>query len=165
MYSYCNRLKTFGLACSQSHPTRQNDSSTKDLPFQSACLDEVLICKEVIKCKGNNKIDGGKKLNTKIGKTDIVLSANNCCGGTCSNESNTISCCICLEEYKVGDDIAWSRHPECNHAFHKACIGKWLESNSGCPICRKPFYRKRTVVQQEKRQYRRSLTRVSRSTF
>ena len=166
MYTYSNRLKTFGLANSRSHPIRQNDYSIKDLPLKSTCLDEVFICKEAVMCKGNQEINGEKKVHTNLlGKTNIVLSANKCCGGTCSNESNTTSCCICLEEYKVGDSIAWSRHPECNHAFHKVCIGKWLESSNGCPICRKPFYCKKTVVQQEKHQYTISHTRVSRSTF
>lgn len=28
-------------------------------------------------------------------------------------------CGICLEEYKVGEEIAWSRNDKCHHAFHK----------------------------------------------
>lgn len=56
------------------------------------------------------------------------------------NVSNSIQICsICLEEYKVGEDIGWSRNSECHHAFHKDCIIEWLKSNDDCPICRKRY--------------------------
>lgn len=48
-------------------------------------------------------------------------------------------CNICLEEYKVGEDIGWSRNDECHHAFHKDCIMEWLANHDDCPICRKKY--------------------------
>ena len=51
-------------------------------------------------------------------------------------------CTICLETYKVGDEIAYSYHPSCHHAFHKSCIVEWIRSDSRkneCPICRHTF--------------------------
>eukprot|EP00551_Chaetoceros_affinis_P010440 CAMPEP_0203664244 /NCGR_PEP_ID=MMETSP0090-20130426/1695_1 /ASSEMBLY_ACC=CAM_ASM_001088 /TAXON_ID=426623 /ORGANISM="Chaetoceros affinis, Strain CCMP159" /LENGTH=186 /DNA_ID=CAMNT_0050527421 /DNA_START=708 /DNA_END=1267 /DNA_ORIENTATION=+ len=54
--------------------------------------------------------------------------------------SDSIQICnICLEEYKVGEDIGWSRNSECHHAFHKDCIIEWLTNNDDCPICRKKY--------------------------
>ncbi len=45
-------------------------------------------------------------------------------------------CPICLEEYKVGEEIAWSNNHECPHAFHLDCILDWLMENDDCPLCR-----------------------------
>merc|ERR1712038_63928 len=53
--------------------------------------------------------------------------------------NSTQICSICLEEYKFGESIGWSRNSECHHAFHKECIIQWLETNSDCPICRKRY--------------------------
>jgi hypothetical protein len=49
-------------------------------------------------------------------------------------------CSICLDEYKVGDEIAYSKNDECYHAFHKDCIIEWLlKHGDSCPICRNKF--------------------------
>ncbi|XP_049535276.1 BRCA1-associated protein homolog 2-like [Anopheles darlingi] len=42
-------------------------------------------------------------------------------------------CPICFEEMDDSD----CRSTSCNHQFHRHCIGRWLENNSECPICRK----------------------------
>ncbi len=46
------------------------------------------------------------------------------------------SCPICLEEYKVDDDIVWSKNDQCPHAFHLDCILDWLMDHDQCPLCR-----------------------------
>mmetsp|Transcript_17623 Transcript_17623/g.22248 ORF Transcript_17623/g.22248 Transcript_17623/m.22248 type:complete len:230 (+) Transcript_17623:1420-2109(+) len=49
------------------------------------------------------------------------------------------SCPICLEEYKVGDEIAWSKNNECPHAFHLDCMINWLMDHDECPLCRADY--------------------------
>ena len=50
------------------------------------------------------------------------------------------SCPICLEPYKVGDDIAWSKNEACVHAFHLDCIMDWLMmGHDDCPLCRQDY--------------------------
>jgi hypothetical protein len=49
------------------------------------------------------------------------------------------TCPICLEDYKVDDDIAWSNNEECPHAFHLDCIMGWLMENDDCPLCRADY--------------------------
>ena len=38
------------------------------------------------------------------------------------------SCAICIQTYKDGDDICWSRNDKCHHAYHLNCMVKWLMS-------------------------------------
>ncbi len=35
------------------------------------------------------------------------------------------ACDICILEFKVGDEVAWSPNLHCSHAFHKDCILDW----------------------------------------
>ena len=51
------------------------------------------------------------------------------------------TCAICLEPYGENDRVSYSRHRNCAHAFHAACILAWLrdEFRNDCPICRGPY--------------------------
>ncbi|KAL1215638.1 putative E3 ubiquitin-protein ligase ATL45 [Cardamine amara subsp. amara] len=48
---------------------------------------------------------------------------------------SSTECAICLTEFSDGEEIRIL--PLCNHAFHVACIDKWLTSRSSCPSCRR----------------------------
>ncbi|GFH56749.1 hypothetical protein CTEN210_13225 [Chaetoceros tenuissimus] len=48
-------------------------------------------------------------------------------------------CSICVEEYREGDDIAWSKNEICSHVYHTDCIVAWLMNHSDCPLCRNDF--------------------------
>jgi len=43
-------------------------------------------------------------------------------------------CPICLGAWEAGDDI---RVPPCGHAFHKECLGQWLQTDRTCALCRR----------------------------
>ncbi|KAG2238652.1 hypothetical protein Bca4012_015682 [Brassica carinata] len=48
---------------------------------------------------------------------------------------SSAECAICLTEFSDGEEIRIL--PLCGHAFHVACIDKWLASRSSCPSCRR----------------------------
>jgi hypothetical protein len=48
-------------------------------------------------------------------------------------------CDICLLEYEVGDEVAWSPNPKCTHTYHKDCVLDWLVRKPTCPNCRHDF--------------------------
>jgi len=48
-------------------------------------------------------------------------------------------CTICLLQYTEET----KKTTECNHTFHDECIGRWLQTNNSCPLCR-------TVLNQQK---------------
>ncbi|TKY58234.1 E3 ubiquitin-protein ligase HIP1 [Spatholobus suberectus] len=50
-----------------------------------------------------------------------------------NEEKDDIKCCICQEEYIVGDEIGGL---QCEHRFHVVCIQEWLQLKNWCPICK-----------------------------
>jgi len=54
------------------------------------------------------------------------------------DEENYETCCICLDDYLIGDKL---RILPCNHAYHMKCIDPWLLKNKRvCPQCRKKVF-------------------------
>lgn len=49
------------------------------------------------------------------------------------NDPSKSSCCICLEEYSIGQPV---RYTKCKHYFHVSCIDTWLMNRTSCPYCR-----------------------------
>ena len=51
-----------------------------------------------------------------------------------TNESMSTQseCTICLLQYTEET----KKTTECNHTFHDECIGRWLQTNNSCPLCR-----------------------------
>lgn len=48
-------------------------------------------------------------------------------------------CDICLLEFEVDDEVAWSPNLNCSHTFHKDCILDWLMRKQSCPSCRQDY--------------------------
>lgn len=74
--------------------------------------------------------------NESIG--DAVLDGESLQKSTDTSASEQF-CNICLEEYKIGEDIGWSKNDLCHHVFHKHCILEWLVQHQDCPICRNKY--------------------------
>jgi len=54
------------------------------------------------------------------------------------DEASYETCCICLDDYEVGDKL---RILPCDHAYHMKCIDPWLLKNKRvCPQCRKKVF-------------------------
>jgi len=51
----------------------------------------------------------------------------------------TETCAICLEPYKENDEVSYSKHQNCSHAFHTCCIVAWGKDRNDCPCCRGPY--------------------------
>nr|CAB3464230.1 unnamed protein product [Digitaria exilis] len=45
-----------------------------------------------------------------------------------------MECAVCLARFDDADHLRLL--PRCRHAFHLACVDRWLESNTSCPLCR-----------------------------
>lgn len=60
------------------------------------------------------------------------------CTSCSSNDDYSNACVICLEAFRVGDTVSWSKDISCLHVFHHDCILQWLENpkHDDCPSCR-----------------------------
>jgi len=45
-------------------------------------------------------------------------------------------CCVCWEEFEIGNEIA---KLECSHVIHKQCAIDWFSESATCPTCRVPL--------------------------
>jgi hypothetical protein len=43
-------------------------------------------------------------------------------------------CAVCIEAGRAGQ--RWRALPACGHAFHAACVDRWLAKSPACPVCR-----------------------------
>lgn len=56
----------------------------------------------------------------------------------CREARETISCAVCLQEFKNGESAR--RLPACEHIFHVLCIDRWLLRHGSCPMCRQDVH-------------------------
>ncbi|KAI4337420.1 hypothetical protein L6164_015841 [Bauhinia variegata] len=52
---------------------------------------------------------------------------------SCNEDRDDIKCCVCQEEYVVGDEVG---SLQCEHRYHVVCIQQWLRLKNWCPICK-----------------------------
>ncbi|KAG8082971.1 hypothetical protein GUJ93_ZPchr0014g46648 [Zizania palustris] len=77
---------------------------------------------------------GVKKAVLRAIPTVEYVSAGD--GGGCkADQAEPPECAICLADFEQGD--AMRVLPQCGHAFHAACVDKWLRGHSSCPSCRR----------------------------
>ncbi|CAN6363245.1 unnamed protein product [Urochloa humidicola] len=50
------------------------------------------------------------------------------------SSSSAATCAVCLEAGRGGE--RWRAMPACRHAFHAACVDRWLARSPACPLCR-----------------------------
>ena len=68
-------------------------------------------------------------LNHLTQRTELIVLADNNI-----TDFNEMNCSICSQEFSVGQIVR--KVSSCGHFFHQACIDRWFEENSTCPICR-----------------------------
>jgi hypothetical protein len=114
---------------------------------------DILIFKKVVNHDGDLvEMDADKSFRFNHPKSDLAVNQKSNAITSESDNPNGIAetdvdtstnsvqlCAICLEVYKVGEDIGWSRNPLCHHAFHKECILESLKAHNSCPICRNSY--------------------------
>nr|XP_015626277.1 RING-H2 finger protein ATL56 [Oryza sativa Japonica Group] len=57
-----------------------------------------------------------------------------CFAASASASASPELCAVCLEAACAGE--RWRALPACGHAFHAACVDRWLARAAACPVCR-----------------------------
>ncbi|WOL17006.1 E3 ubiquitin-protein ligase [Canna indica] len=67
-----------------------------------------------------------------IGKAAIE-SLPSFCFASLRGVRGGLECTVCLSKFDDADVLRLL--PKCKHAFHVACVDRWLEAHSTCPLC------------------------------
>jgi hypothetical protein len=59
--------------------------------------------------------------------------------GIAESRERGAACDICLLNFEIDEEIAWSPNGACTHSFHKDCILDWLVRKPSCPSCRQNY--------------------------
>ncbi|XP_057800247.1 E3 ubiquitin-protein ligase ATL4-like [Salvia miltiorrhiza] len=71
--------------------------------------------------------------NHRVAPTDLLNSLPLFTFRSVANNGGG-DCAVCLSKFEAHDQLRLL--PVCRHAFHAACIDKWIASNQTCPLCR-----------------------------
>jgi hypothetical protein len=133
------------------HPNRdrRRTSIVEDPEAREERIEQSLAVKRVLTADAEGGLTLGEPLITE---TDLANTGDDASASLHSLEENEESstCIICLEPFRVGDIVAWSKQSTiprdkgdveaqpCLHVFHRDCIGSWLTNNKhdDCPACR-----------------------------
>ncbi|GFH59488.1 hypothetical protein CTEN210_15964 [Chaetoceros tenuissimus] len=111
--------KNIANGCGKTFLPHESILSQRSTRFLASIAEEGMMSKDNI------------MVNTSV--RDVSIEEN------FSEKNNLKICPICCEEYKKGDDIAWSKNEKCTHAFHMDCIVPWLTEHNDCPMCRNDY--------------------------
>ena len=116
-------------------------------------------------------IDSNSIINREIGlianlinppqKPKLKLKKIKMCKALYSkNDSGKIekpTCCICLGQMKIGDDIVLLK---CQHLFHFKCLEKWVETKEVCPFCRGKIEFGNIIKKEDKKEVKKEVKKL-----
>jgi hypothetical protein len=127
---------------------RRRTSVVEDPQAREERIEQSLAVKRVVTADAEGGLTLGEPLITETDPaTGDDTSASH---HSLEDNEESSACIICLEPFRVGDIVAWSKQSTiprgkadveaqpCLHVFHRDCIGSWLTNpkHSDCPACR-----------------------------
>jgi hypothetical protein len=127
---------------------RRRASIVEDPEAREERIEQSLSVKRVVTADGEGGLTLGEPLITEMdSNTGDDTSASS---HSMEDNEETSTCIICLEPFRVGDIVAWSKQSTiprdkadveaqpCLHVFHRDCIASWLTNpkHDDCPACR-----------------------------
>ncbi|KAJ8568728.1 hypothetical protein K7X08_030950 [Anisodus acutangulus] len=93
-------------------------------------VSEALL--EFLDCMKNVNAGWERSLEISVFYSRIKLHKNESAKSTCLK--NKEHCCICLDDYCDGEELAKIDY---GHVYHADCIQEWIKLETSCPICKR----------------------------
>jgi len=124
------------LDCADGMP--QSDSSV--ISTNDEAEDTTIKLRESIPTDSvSNKKDDNSTNSDNANSRSVCSPTTDYFGVEDDERDPGTACDICILEFEVGDEVAWSPNLHCSHAFHKDCILDWLVRKPTCPSCRQDY--------------------------
>ena len=75
--------------------------------------------------------------------------SSRCLCATLSFGAAVLECCICAESMISGEEVI--KLP-CGHVYHSACVLRWLDKHTTCPMCRSQLPAQQQMKSQQQHQ-------------
>lgn len=104
-----------------------NQSDTAQTESEEPSNDSsILVCQECNDSECVSQDASGDKASPNTAESDPTVSAGADYFGIESDSRDRHTACdICLLEYEIGDEVAWSPNMACSHTYHKDCVLDW----------------------------------------
>ena len=114
--------------CSGECVERQNVGTGKEDPSRISLASVSTVTAE--EGEEEEEEEGIERAREDVGDGDAASASSN-------DDQTTLSPChICLDHFRIGEEISWSNVSKCKHCFHSKCINEWLLMHQACPLCR-----------------------------
>jgi hypothetical protein len=138
------------------HPRRREEPLPVEAPqVRKERIEQSLTVKRVVMADAEGGLILGDEPSITETEPDSAAGDDACASishHSMEDENEELSTCsICLEPFRVGDTVAWSKQQSstipgknadeqlgCLHIFHSDCIVPWLTNpkHEDCPVCR-----------------------------
>jgi len=130
-------VKFFKMKSKKSSLKPKESFQEEETIYESERKQNNAVLKDDIQVAEFDSITRSFRNSVKSGISKLSTASNS----TKSTKSmyKVDTCFICLEKFKVGESIFWSKNIKCDHCFHAQCMRRWLFENDDCPLCRENF--------------------------
>lgn len=112
--------------------------TTNDCPVCKETIysrDGCSVCsKPVLPSQIKRKSKCGHEYHAKCSTYEIT--EDDCLTCFKINGATSVTCTICFDQIKKSTK---SKPISCKHEFHNACLNRWLQNKTNCPLCRSPI--------------------------
>ena len=143
---YCTKPRNRGARIRaealEAWSLRQRQAKMADPTARDKAIQQSLVVQRVMAKEGKSLTLGqlveGQDDDSFASDQEVAAETSRQHCSLVEENDEESDCAICLEPFRVGDVVAFSRAEasNCHHPFHRECILLWFTKRNDCPYCR-----------------------------